>query len=255
MRKPARARERRRRTIVAVPWPSDMHDTEPRSAFARLCLAGDCAAARCSALLEAAQCLWPRAGRRRLPRPSRGPASHRERPADRRSCRTSPRSPRHEGIAAVVSFAPGEVPTLPALHVAGQHVTAWQPFGMRWPDGSLRQALCLFVDRAAGRLGERAGAAATGPGPGPAGRRLRGADARRNPRSRGRHGRTASPCAPNRYAVRRRSKRTRCAASNCAARGSATPASLAELHVIAWRDQPHADVELAVWCSDPRTAG
>ncbi|MEQ1634103.1 MAG: hypothetical protein ABL997_17120, partial [Planctomycetota bacterium] len=31
----------------------------------------------------------------------------------------------------------------PGLHV-GDAATAWQPFGARWPDGSWRQALCLF---------------------------------------------------------------------------------------------------------------
>jgi hypothetical protein len=51
--------------------------------------------------------------------------------------------PRAEIAAVVVPFARGTVPDLPDLHVADR-VTAWQPFGARWPDGSLRQALCLF---------------------------------------------------------------------------------------------------------------
>jgi len=50
---------------------------------------------------------------------------------------------RREIAAVVVPFASGAVPGLPDLHVDG-HPTAWQPFGARWPDGSLRQALCLF---------------------------------------------------------------------------------------------------------------
>src|SRR5262252_10345129 len=50
---------------------------------------------------------------------------------------------RREIAAVVVPFASGAVPGLPDLHVDG-HATAWQPFGARWPDGSLRQALCLF---------------------------------------------------------------------------------------------------------------
>jgi hypothetical protein len=50
---------------------------------------------------------------------------------------------RREIAAVVVPFANGAVPGLPDLHVDG-HPTAWQPFGARWPDGSLRQALCLF---------------------------------------------------------------------------------------------------------------
>src|SRR5690606_17077019 len=52
---------------------------------------------------------------------------------------------RREWIAAAVPFAAGAVPAgdLPDLHVDGI-ATVWQPFGARWPDGSLRQALCLF---------------------------------------------------------------------------------------------------------------
>lgn len=56
--------------------------------------------------------------------------------------------PRRELAAVVVPFGPGEVPegSTPALHAEGRH-TAWQPFGARWDDGSLRQALCLFEAR------------------------------------------------------------------------------------------------------------
>ncbi len=50
---------------------------------------------------------------------------------------------RAEVAAVVVPFASGTVPTLPELHVAGTP-TVWQAFGARWPDGSLRQAICLF---------------------------------------------------------------------------------------------------------------
>ena len=53
-------------------------------------------------------------------------------------------SPRREVVACVVPFARGTVPGMPDLHVKDR-ATAWQPFGARWPDGSLRQALCLFV--------------------------------------------------------------------------------------------------------------
>ncbi|MEQ1634408.1 MAG: hypothetical protein ABL997_18650, partial [Planctomycetota bacterium] len=51
--------------------------------------------------------------------------------------------PRREVASAVVPFARGTVRDDPGLHV-GDAATAWQPFGARWPDGSWRQALCLF---------------------------------------------------------------------------------------------------------------
>ncbi|MEY4828932.1 MAG: hypothetical protein RLZZ562_728, partial [Planctomycetota bacterium] len=50
---------------------------------------------------------------------------------------------RSEVAAVVVPFAKGAVKDVPDLHVETRP-TAWQPFGARWPDGSLRQALCLF---------------------------------------------------------------------------------------------------------------
>ncbi|MEI6129825.1 MAG: hypothetical protein WCR59_07160, partial [Planctomycetota bacterium] len=52
--------------------------------------------------------------------------------------------PRREVVTVVVPFLRGTVPTIPDLHVRDR-ATAWQPFGARWPDGSLRQALCLFT--------------------------------------------------------------------------------------------------------------
>ncbi|MCA8944485.1 MAG: hypothetical protein KDB80_18130, partial [Planctomycetes bacterium] len=50
---------------------------------------------------------------------------------------------RDEWISASVPFAEGAVPSIPELHVEGC-ATVWQPFGARWPDGSVRQALCFF---------------------------------------------------------------------------------------------------------------
>jgi hypothetical protein len=50
---------------------------------------------------------------------------------------------RDEWISCSVPFAEGEVQGSPQLHVDGL-ATAWQPFGARWPDGSVRQALCFF---------------------------------------------------------------------------------------------------------------
>jgi hypothetical protein len=51
--------------------------------------------------------------------------------------------PREEWVGAVVPFRRGAVPGIPELQVKGAP-TVWQPFGARWPDGSLRQAICLF---------------------------------------------------------------------------------------------------------------
>jgi hypothetical protein len=72
---------------------------------------------------------------------------------------------RREGAAAVVPFAEGTVPAVPDLHVRDT-ATAWQPFGARWPDGSLRQALCLFAVELA-PLQERTLDLVPGPGPEP----------------------------------------------------------------------------------------
>ena len=52
-------------------------------------------------------------------------------------------SARKEIAAVVVPFARGTEMRTPNMHVDGLP-TVWQPFGARWPDGSIRQALCLF---------------------------------------------------------------------------------------------------------------
>lgn len=72
---------------------------------------------------------------------------------------------RQEGVSVVVPFARGAVAELPDLHVEGR-ATVWQPIGARWPDGSLRQALCLFRDRLAA-LDEHRLTLAAGAGPAP----------------------------------------------------------------------------------------
>jgi hypothetical protein len=50
---------------------------------------------------------------------------------------------RRQPAACVVPFAPGVAFENPGLNVEDRQ-TVWQPFGARWPDGSWRQALCLF---------------------------------------------------------------------------------------------------------------
>ena len=76
--------------------------------------------------------------------------------------------PRQEWAKVVVPFPKGEVADLPELHV-GAGPTVWQPFGARWEDGSLRQALCMFPLSLGGlsqvQLPLEAGTSATGTRP------------------------------------------------------------------------------------------
>lgn len=153
---------------------------------------------------------------------------------------------RHEVAAVVVPFAIGEVPTLPDLHVEGA-ATAWQPFGARWADGSLRQALCLFVTDV-GALQELRVPLAAGPGlPLPAGE-------------------VAMPAGKIEFVARVAGRTVRVAPAaveelehNALRRVELRRARLGdtglvvELRVTAGRDQPHAYVDLGVFFSDPRT--
>ncbi len=153
---------------------------------------------------------------------------------------------RKEGIAVVVPFAQGTVRERPDLHVAG-HATAWQPFGARWPDGSLRQALCLFVTEHKA-LDEAHVALVQGPGPDlpttpvvlPAARieivvTVAGKTVRAEPVR-------AESLEQNALRVVEL-RRARLADTGL----------VAELLVTAWHDQAHAHVDVAVFCSDPRT--
>ncbi len=74
---------------------------------------------------------------------------------------------RREIAAAVVPFPRGAVLGTPELHVDGRP-TAWEPFGARWPDGSVRQAMCMFPAQL-GAFGELSVALAAGSGPAPEG--------------------------------------------------------------------------------------
>lgn len=152
---------------------------------------------------------------------------------------------RAEGVAVVVPFAPGAVPALPQLHVAGTP-TAWQPFGARWPDGSLRTALCLFAAEFAA-LQERVVPLVAGAGP-------------ELPT-----GEIPMPACELEFVVRTAQGETRARPLRCqdlernalrrvelqrARLG--TTGLVAEAIVTAWRNQEHAQVELAVFFSDPR---
>lgn len=154
--------------------------------------------------------------------------------------------PRREGVAVVVPFAPGQVATLPELHVPGQP-TAWQPFGARWPDGSVRQALCLFAaDLPA--VGEVELALVAGAGPTlPTGAIAMPAAKVEFVATRGGAAVRAEPSLVELLednALRRvELRRTRIGATGL----------IGELIVTGWRDQPHAWVEVAVFFSDPTT--
>lgn len=50
---------------------------------------------------------------------------------------------RREWFTVSVPFPEGQVVGVPDMHVEDRP-TVWQPFGALWPDGSLRQAMCLF---------------------------------------------------------------------------------------------------------------
>ena len=154
--------------------------------------------------------------------------------------------PRREIAAVVVPFASGEVVGLPALHVR-ERPTVWQPFGARWPDGSLRQALCLFESEI-GQLAEIREVLLEGAGPAlPTGE-------------------IAMPKAAITFIARIGSERHRAVAqrvrdleNNALRRVELRRARIggsglvAELIVTACRDQPHAYVDAAVFFSDPTT--
>lgn len=153
---------------------------------------------------------------------------------------------RSEGAAVVVPFARGTVPERPDLHVRDT-ATEWQPFGARWPDGSVRQALCLFRI-ALGPLQERTLELVPGPGP-------------QLP-----SGEIALPEARLEFVVTQGDVTTRVELlpvaeleSNALRRVQLRRARLGttglvgELIVTAWRDQPQAAVDVAVFFSDPGT--
>ncbi|MCU0865715.1 MAG: hypothetical protein MUC36_18165 [Planctomycetes bacterium] len=152
---------------------------------------------------------------------------------------------RDEGAAVVVPFAAGAVPDTPPWHVPDTP-TSWQPFGARWPDGSVRQALCLFRTGLPA-LGERTLTLAAGPGPAlptgvpelPAvqlvvsatvGDRLFTADPERQ---------EDLELGPLRRVELRRAR-------------LGDSGLVAEVILTAWRDQLHAQVDIAVFYSDPR---
>ncbi len=155
--------------------------------------------------------------------------------------------PRREGVAVVVPFARGEVPDLPALHVPGT-ATCWQPFGARWPDGSLRQALCLFVAEL-GALGERRIVLAPGPGPALPTDAFAAPTAKVTFVARVGGATTRGTPVPVRQLEANALRTVDLARTRLGDTGL-----LAELIVTGWRGQGHAHADIAVWFSDPRVA-
>ena len=152
---------------------------------------------------------------------------------------------RRQPVACVVPFAEGVATGAPALTVEDRP-TVWQPFGARWPDGSWRQALCLFrVD--IGPLSEQ---------------RVTLLASRSEPEPQ----RIEMPTATLTVSVRRGDRvvqavpeRVRDLEDNAFRRVELRRARVGdsgvvvELIVTAWRDQPFADVSVAAFFSDPDT--
>ncbi len=152
---------------------------------------------------------------------------------------------RREGAAVVVPFAAGTVRETPPWHVPDQP-TAWQPFGARWPDGSLRQALCLFVAELPA-IGETRVTLAPGPGP-----ELPAGDIAMPPATIEvvvRQGERIARAQPVRVADLESNALRRVELRRARLGDSGL---LAELIVTAWRDQGHAWIDAAVFFSDPR---
>ncbi|MEZ5963881.1 MAG: hypothetical protein R3F56_08565 [Planctomycetota bacterium] len=157
---------------------------------------------------------------------------------------------RDEWASAVLPFARGEVAAdaRPERHLDGL-ATVWQPFGARWPDGSWRQALCLF--RAPLEpLGERHLSLIEGSGPPlPDEPVTLPADLRLECVLRVAGATTEAPLA-----------RVETLEANAARtvelwRGRVGDSGLlCEAILTAWRDQPHLDADVGVFFSDPRLA-
>lgn len=155
---------------------------------------------------------------------------------------------RTEWVSAVVPFARGEVSgAVPARHVEGQ-ATVWQAFGARWPDGSLRQASCMFR-MSLDALGERRVQVVDGKGP------ELPTSAVVVPANLGlecvlqQAGKTSQAPLVRAETLETNAARTvelwRCRVGDSGL--------LCEVVLTAWRDQPHLGADVGVFFSDPRT--
>ncbi len=152
---------------------------------------------------------------------------------------------RRQPVACVVPFAEGVAAAAPALTVEDRP-TVWEPFGARWPDGSWRQALCIFLvdvpPLSEKRLTLLAGRST------PAPQRIEMPEATLTVTVR--RGDRVESAVPARVrdlednAFRRvELRRARVGESGI----------VVELILTAWRDQPFADVSVAAFFSDPET--
>lgn len=153
---------------------------------------------------------------------------------------------RKEGVAVVVPFPQGVASHAPQLMVE-DHTTCWQPFGARWPDGSWRQALCLFRAHVPA-MGERRLPLIAG-----------GGDPEQQPIEMPqakltfvvRQGEQVVRAVPERVRDLEANALRRVELRRC--RLGAT-GLLAEVTITAWHEQQHAEVSVAVFCSDPKVA-
>jgi hypothetical protein len=153
---------------------------------------------------------------------------------------------REEWAHAVVPFARGQAPRIPDLHVRDR-ATVWQPFGARWDDGSIRQASCLFRLRLE-PLSETTVELVPGPGPAvaPAAPALPAATLAIGVRQ----GDRVRTVQPRPVALLERN------AARVVARLAARLADsglVCELILAAYAGQEHADLDVAVFHSDPGT--
>lgn len=152
---------------------------------------------------------------------------------------------RHQLASAVVPFAEGVAFDPPQLCV-DDRPTVWQPFGARWPDGSWRQALCLFRVQIDALRELRL--------PLIAGTRQFDEQTIEMPAARitlvARVGGQVRRADPERVQDLESNAARRVELRRCRIGDTGL---VAELIVTAWRDASHADVSLSVFFSDPGT--
>ncbi|MFK7740054.1 MAG: hypothetical protein AB8H80_06985 [Planctomycetota bacterium] len=155
---------------------------------------------------------------------------------------------RSQIASVVVPFAQGIAGEPPELSI-DDRPTVWQPFGARWPDGTWRQAICLFpVDL--GPLSEVRL-------PLVAGARKPAAGEIKMPEAVHKDVSLSVSVRRGQRAVRAEPQRVRDLESNAMRRVELRRCRVddsglvVELIVTAYRDQPHADVSVSIWFSDP----
>ncbi|MEC8251946.1 MAG: hypothetical protein VX044_01955 [Planctomycetota bacterium] len=151
--------------------------------------------------------------------------------------------PRTIVIQNLAPFAPGVALEAPGLNVEDRQ-TVWQPFGARWPDGSWRQALCLFRVEIPALSEQRLTLLAGTKLPGP--RRIEMPPGELEVVVRRGDQVTRAKLARVRDLESNRFRRVELRRARVGDSGI-----VAELVITAWRDQPWADVSVAAFFSDP----